>query len=283
MSKNRKLLNELRVSLANDFAKRLVEAVPLVSSALVEIANQTDDADMKRAILGARDAWELRSLNWEAAVRADYIKCFDEKISGEYEKLSKTTKFSIESLKLVEHEEMREEISLGNVSIRLKDECDYELFALTKRIEGLLDVADLKEAQNPVLPRVFCRSLLAGLAAAEIKVAQRCEILLAGTAVLAELLNETLKEANEVLVSHGFMIEIPVAYGKPINRSVSRTPLTLATGSWQSPGGSGGGGSAINAQMQASLPDLFARLLARLPAPDGRPPPPPPPPPRASP
>ncbi|MFN5028386.1 MAG: DUF1631 family protein [Burkholderiales bacterium] len=272
MSKNRKLLNELRVSLANDFAKRLVEAVPLVSSALVEIANQTDDADMKRAILGARDAWELRSLNWEAAVRADYIKCFDEKISGEYEKLSKTTKFSIESLKLVEHEEMREEISLGNVSIRLKDECDYELFALTKRIEGLLDVADLKEAQNPVLPRVFCRSLLAGLAAAEIKVAQRCEILLAGTAVLAELLNETLKEANEVLVSHGFMIEIPVAYGKPINRSVSRTPLTLATGSWQSPGGSGGGGSAINAQMQASLPDLFARLLARLPAPDGRPP-----------
>lgn len=164
---------------------------------------------MKSAILGARDAWESRSLNWEAAVWADYINGFDENISGEYEKLWNITKFSIESLKLVEDEEMREGISLGNVSIRLKDECAHEFFALTKCIEGLLDVANLKEAQNPVLPPVFCRSLLAGLAAAAIKVAQRCEILLAGTAVLGELLNETLKQANEVLVSHGLMIEFP--------------------------------------------------------------------------
>jgi hypothetical protein len=294
MSKNTKLLNELRESLAKDFAKRLVEAVPLVSTALFDIANQTDDADMKRAILGARDAWESRSLDWEDAVRADYVKRFDEKTSGDDDKLSKTTKFSLDSLKLVEDEEMREEISLGNVSTRLKNACDYELFALTKRVEGLLDTTDLKDAQNPVLPRVFCRALLAGLTAAELNVSQRCEILLAGTAVLGDVLNETLKEANELIVSYGFMIEIPVAYGKIVNRSVSRAPLSLSTGAWQSNGGgggtrpgggggsggnagcgtssgggSGGAGGGANAEMPTSLPDLFARLLARLPAVDG--------------
>ena len=283
MSRNTKLINELRESLAKDFARRLVESVPLVSLALREIANQTDEADMRRAILGACDAWESRSLDWGDAIRADYVKRFEEKIAGEYDKLSKTTRFSIDSLKLVEDEEMREEISLGNVSVRLKDACDYELVALTKRLEGLLASDDLKEAQNPLLPRVFCRALLAGLAAADINVSQRCEILLAGTTVFCELLNETLKEANELIVSHGFMIEIPVAYGKPINRSVLRAQQTLSTGSWQSHGGSGRGGvsdgggigsgsrggGGTNAEMQASLPDLFARLLARLPPVDG--------------
>jgi hypothetical protein len=297
MSKNTKLINKLRESLAADFARRLVEAVPLVSLALREITDQTDDADMRRAILGARDAWESRSLDWEAAVRADYVKRFDEKTSGDDDKMSKTAKFSLDSLKLVEDEEMREEITLGNVSTRLKDACDYELFALTRRVEGLLEATDLREAQNPVLPRVFCRALLAGLTAAEINVTQRCEILLAGTAVFGEVLNETLKEANELIVSYGFMIEIPVAYGRIINRSVSRAPLTLSTGSWQSHGGGGGGkepgrggnagggnsgsgsvgggsggsGGGANADMQAGLPDLLARLLARLPEVDGAP------------
>jgi hypothetical protein len=275
MSKNTKLISKLRESLAKDFSKRLAEAVPLVSLALAEIADKTDDADTKRAILGARDEWESRRIDWEEAVRVDYVERFEGIVSGETDKMLRTSTFSIESLSLVGDEEMSEEISLGNVSTRLKDACDYQLFSLTKRIEGLLEIPDLKEAQNPVLPRVFCRSMLAGLAAAEINVSQRCEILLGGAAVLGELLNETLKEANEVLVSHGFMIEIPVAYGKIINKSVSRAPLMLSTGSWQShggaSGGSGGGGGGANAEMQASLPDLFARLLARLPAVDGAP------------
>ena len=308
MSKNTKLINELRETLAKDFAKRLVEAVPLVSTALFESANQTDDADMKRAILGARDAWESRSLDWEEAIRADYIKRFDEKMSGDADKLSKTTKFSLDSLKLVDDEEMREEITLGNVSVQLRNVCDYELFALTKRVEGLLEVTQLKDARNPVLPPVFCRALLAGLTTAEVTASQRCEILQAGSPVLGEVLNETLKEANEILVSHGFMIELPVAYGKQINKSISRAPLKLATGSWQSVGGgasggraagkAGAGGSAAgsagnnsgglgggssggtgagsvggvlgaDAQLPTSLPDLFARLLARLPAVEG--------------
>ena len=304
MSKNTKLINELRETLAKDFAKRLVEAVPLVSTALFESANQTDDADMKRAILGARDAWESRSLDWEEAIRADYIKRFDEKMSGDADKLSKTTKFSLDSLKLVDDEEMREEITLGNVSVQLRNVCDYELFALTKRVEGLLEVTQLKDARNPVLPPVFCRALLAGLTAVEVTASQRCEILQAGSPVLGEVLNETLKEANEILVSHGFMIELPVAYGKQINKSISRAPLKLATGSWQSVGGgasggraagkagaggsaagsagndsggsgggkgagSVGGGLGADAQLPTSLPDLFARLLARLPAVEG--------------
>ncbi len=298
--KNTKLINELRECLAKEFSRRLVEATPLISDALFEVANDTDDADNKRAILGARDAWESRSLDWEQATREDYLKRFDEKMSGDEDQMSKTMTFSVDSLKLVEDEEMREEILLGNLSKRLKDACDYELFALTKRVEALAEVTTMADRQNPVLPRVFCRALLAGLTAADMTVTQRCEVLSAGAALIGEVLNGALKEANEVLVSRGFMIEIPVAYGKPIKSAASRIPLTLATGSYQSVGGGGGGGGSgkgkgggggsgggasggaagsggggssagsggANADIHASLPDLFARLLARLPAVD---------------
>ncbi len=295
MSKNTKLINELRECLAKEFSKRLVEAMPAVSEALFEVANNTDDADNKRAILGARDVFESRSLDWEEATRLDYIKRFNEKMSGDEDQLSKTMTFSVDSLKLVEDEEMREEITLGNVSKRLRDACDYELFQLTKRVEALAEVTQMTDRQNPVLPRLFCRALLTGLSAADVNVTQRCEILSAGSAVLAEVLNAALKEGNEVLVSRGFMIEIPVAYGKPIKSAASRVPLSLSTGSWQatrggggsgSGGGSGGGGGSSRGgggggsggggsgggngggDSHPSLPDLFARLLARLPGGD---------------
>jgi hypothetical protein len=294
MSKNTKLINELRECLAKEFSKRLVEAMPAVSEALFEIANNTDDADNKRAILGARDVFESRSLDWEEATRLEYIKRFNEKMSGDEDQMSKTMTFSVDSLKLVEDEEMREEITLGNVSKRLRDACDYELFQLTKRVEALAEVTQMTDRQNPVLPRLFCRALLSGLSAADVNVTQRCEILSAGSVALTEVLNETLKEGNEVLVSRGFMIEIPVAYGKPIKSAASRVPLSLSTGSWQAArggggsggggggrgsgsgggagkgggGNSGGGGGGGGGDAHPSLPDLFARLLARLPGGD---------------
>ena len=45
---------------------------------------------------------------------------------------------------------MREDILLGNVAKHLKDKCDYQLFALTKRLESLLEVTELDEGLNIV-------------------------------------------------------------------------------------------------------------------------------------
>ena len=55
---------------------------------------------------------------------------------------------------------MREDILLGNVAKHLKDKCDYQLFALTKRLESLLEVSELDEKRNPAWPRN--RGLLEG-------------------------------------------------------------------------------------------------------------------------
>lgn len=282
MSKHTKLINEVRETLAKEFSRRLAEAAPEVAVALTEAANETVDPDMKRAIFGAREVWESRLLEWEPAIQADFVKRFDEKISGDDDKLSKTMTFSVDSLKLVGDEEVREDILLGNVSKRLKDACDQELFSLTKRLESLLEITEMDEKYNPVWPRVFCRAFLAGLSAVDANLSQRCEILSAGWPTLGTALNDAMKEANEVLVSRGFMIEIPVNYGKIVNRSVTRTPLSLTqTGGGTGGGGSGGGGgggggsggasgggagaASASADANASLSDLFSKLFARLP------------------
>jgi hypothetical protein len=282
MSKHAKLIASLKECLAKEFSARLAAAVGEVSIALFEVANDTDDGDRKRAILGARDVWESTSLTWEEAIRDDYRTRFDEKLSDDQSKLSKTMSFSLDSLKLVDDDEMREDILLGNVSKRMQAACDYELFALTKRLESLAEVNQLVERQNPLFPRSFCRALLAGLNTAGANVMQRCEILGAGEAVIGALLNAVLKEGNELLVSHGFMIEIPARYGKPINRSsVSRLSLSGSGsggggggGGGSGGGGSGGGGSGSGSgggggdgggaqDIRASLPSLFAKLLNR--------------------
>ncbi|MFN5542813.1 MAG: DUF1631 family protein [Betaproteobacteria bacterium] len=263
MSKNTKLINELRECLAQEFSKRLVDAMPTMSAALFDVATNTGDADIKRMILGARDVFESRSRDWQEATRLDYIKRFNEKISGDEDQATKAMSFSIDSLKLVDDEEMREEIMLGNVSERLREACGYELFQLSKRVEALAEVTHMTDRQNPVLPQLFCRALLTGLGVAGANVSQRCEILAAGANAIIEVLNAALKEGNEVLVSRGFMIEILVVYGKPINRAISHVPPSPAAGSGEAARGGGRGSNS-----PPSLPDLFARLLARLPSVD---------------
>ena len=284
MSKHAKLINEVRETLAKEFSGRLAENAQDVATALTEVANETVDTDMKRAILDARDVWESRLLEWEPAIQADFIKRFDEKISGDDDKMSKTMTFSADSLTLVGDEEVRADILLGNVAKHLKDKCDYELFALTKRLESLLEVTELDEKRNPVWPRNFCRAFLAGMTVVEANLSQRCEILSAGWPMIGAALNDAMKEANEVLVSRGFMIEIPVSYGKIVNRSVSRAPLSLtpsgggggggSSGSGAGGGSNGGGGGATSSgaattaaagDVGGGLHDLFSKLFARLP------------------
>ncbi len=270
MSKNTKFLDQLKALLAREFTARLVVSTAAVSTALFEASASTTDADVKSAILGARDVWESHSLDWEAATLDDYVKRFDEKLADDQAAMSKTTVFSLDSLSLVEDDAMREEILLGNVTKRLTDACDYELFALSKRVEALADGDTLAEQQNPVVPRVFCRALIAGLTTAGANVSQRCEILSAAQTTLATVLTATLKEGNELLVSHGFMIEIPARYGKPINRSTSGVPRNQQVGGGSTTNSSGSSGDNT-AGAGGDLSDLFARLLSQAPGGSGSP------------
>ncbi len=273
MSKHTKLVNQLRECLAKEFASRLVAAVLAISEAMFDAANNTEDADQKRAILAAREIWESRASNWEEATHDDYVSRFDEKLSADEVAMTKTMSFTRDQMTLVNDEEMREEILLGNASKRLKDRCDYELFALTKRLEGLTETSNLQDRRNPIVPRMFCRALIAGLTAAGANVMQRCEIIAAAEITLGTIIKETLNEGNELLVSAGFMIDIPARYGKPIIRASSGGGNS-GSGRGSSGGGDGGGGGGgfgggdgggFGGGGGGDIGNLFARLLAQMP------------------
>lgn len=276
MSKNVKLTNRLRETLADDFTRRLIHAVPAISEALYDAGNRCDDPDQKRVIQIARDIWDGRSTQWEPATRDEFVKLFDGKIAHDDTASNRAMAFDAGSMKLVDDEEMREDILLINVGKRLRDWVNSEFSALTKRLEGLQDVAHIPERVNPFVPRLFVRALMTGLAAADANRSQRCEIIAAAEFSLRDILEGTLREGNEMLVGDGFMIELPVKFAKPIiarsagarTNNANSTNGTDASnaGDDAASGGGNGGGNGGGAGWSTEDADAggIAALLSRL-------------------
>jgi hypothetical protein len=176
-------------------------------------------------------------------------------------------------MKLVDDEEMREDIILSNVSKRLREYCNAEFLALTKRLEGLQQVSAIQDRYSPILPRVFVRALFAGLEEAGASRSQRCEIVSAAELALRDIVDGTLREGNEVLVAEGFMIELPVKLGKIVRsrEGARRVTGTSATGAAAGEaGGAGGGGAsggddgfAGDAGSGGAIAELLQRLVAQ--------------------
>ena len=216
------LIDELRDILATAFASGVVSAAAEIDRHLQELTNQTDAADKKRDVIAARHFISGSLPAFERMLLADFRKSFDEKLAGETGQFSKTQTFSLDSLSLVEDTDVDENILIANTGRRLREDCDYEFFALSRRLEILLKVEHLEDGHNPTAPRAFCRSFLAALTAIDVQPVVRVHIFNAAKSALTRILQTTYRNANEFLMNKGVLIEIHKTYGKPVLSAESR-------------------------------------------------------------
>ena len=216
------LIDELRVILATAFASGVASAAAEIDQNLQRLSTDTETPDKKRDCLAARSFFASHMTVLERALAIDYQQRFNEKLIGEGGSFSKTQTFSLDSLSLVEDTDVDENILIANTGKRLREDCDYDFFALGRRLEILLRVEHLQDGDNPTAPRVFCRSLLATLAAIDATPAVRVHIFNAAKAALTRILQTSYQNANEFLANQGVSIEIHKTYGKPVLSAESR-------------------------------------------------------------
>ncbi|HEX9391743.1 MAG TPA: DUF1631 family protein [Usitatibacteraceae bacterium] len=223
------LIEELRSLLATAFASGVSSAAGEIDQNLQRSSAGEGDANRKRDYLAARNFFASHLTAFERALDSEFRKRFTEKLAGETDPFSRTQTFSLDSLSLVEDTDVDENILIANTGRRLRDDCEYELFAISRRLEILMEVEHLDDGHNPASPRTFCRAFLVALATIDASPAVRTHIFNAAKSALTRILQNTYRNANEFLMNQGVLIEIQQRYGKPILQAEARTVAPAAT------------------------------------------------------
>jgi hypothetical protein len=243
---NSELIVGVRDQLATAFGQKVMTLVPDVVEFLeFEGEAQRTPQSMKAFQQGAR-ALHTRRRALGDSVATAFTAHFDARLNP-HRRMERGVRLKLDALALVHEEQMDEDIAVNACGARLKEQCEYEFFALSTRIASLLGKDRFDDQENPVLPHVFARALLAALTEMESNAAARLAAFKAFGPSLLDILPEVLQSANEWLVSRGIDIEVDVPYGQPL--VTPERPYL--------PGPPSGAA--------ASQADVFAQLIRRLP------------------
>jgi hypothetical protein len=264
---------DLQSMLATAFSSGVVGAAAEIDQNLQRIMGTTQGSDRKAEVLAARNFFFDKLPALQRGLAEDYARRFGEKLAGEGGASMKTQAFSLDSLSLVEDADVDENILIANTGKRLREDCDYDFFALSRRMEIILGITRLEDNDNPAAPRTFCRCLLAALTTLGAGPAMRVHIFNASKAALTGILQRTYQGCNEFLAGKGVQIEIHKTYGKPVLSAESRiaagppavgNPASTPAGASDLPSKSAAGASAGDGSAPAPAPELMNALFAQL-------------------
>ena len=242
-----KLFPDLRNAIAEHFSADLAEAIPMTCEVLAVIAQEATDAGETTRVRNALKVLRSSQAQLAAQLGSEIRRRFDARLLPGTPGVQKVTRFSLESMTLVDDEQIQEQIAVGHCTQRLKEQSDYELFALKKRICLLIGVDELSDARNPVHPDLFARTLVDTLGAIGFTGATRLTVFKAFGPALLEIVPSVYARANQMLIQRGVQIEITRAFGAPLIRPSRAMPAAAPLGP--------------SADIVNSLSHLFSRTL----------------------
>lgn len=209
------------IAAATDVVEELLQAEAAAASA--ESAAPDAIEQLKTAAMEARGI-APRLTRW---IGENLPKRFDARLQTGAAS-ARTLKLSLDSLTLVDDQQIQEEIALGHLTKRLKEQSDYELYALSRRLGVLLGQEELAMESSPVFPSLFARTLLDGLAQCGVDPAVRLALLKGYGPSLLELVPSIYAGANAFLLEQGIQIEIREYYGRPVLRQGTASGPSVA-------------------------------------------------------
>ena len=230
------ILAEVRDALAGPFADEIAERVPQVVELLEQQLAAAPQREGAKPLRGAIAMLAGARQTLAPIVAREVAKRFDAKLAPGDEVFGKTARFSLDTLSLVDDDQVREEIAIGNATKRLRDQLGEELFTLTQRIASLLHVESLSDERNPAFPRIFARGLYDAFAALEADASTRLAAFAAFGPLMLDLIRGVYQRANRLLVGRGVLPDFKRTYGVPTHAPMRRSPAANAA--------SAGGGAA---------------------------------------
>jgi hypothetical protein len=210
------LLASVRDQLAATFGHKIAAATPEVSEFIEFEAEAVKSAAEKANFEQAARVLHAARFKIASAVADAFTRRFDEKLDPEKRSLSRTTKLKLDQLSLVQDAEVEIDIAVGQCGSRLKEQCEYELFALTRRMAQLLGTRHLDDDGNPVHPRVFARTLATVLGELDAKPSTKLAMFKAFGPLLLDIVPDTITAGNTWLEARGIALEVEAPYGQPV-------------------------------------------------------------------
>ncbi len=210
------LIDGVRSTIADEFARRIFDAIPDISDCIEFEAEACDSAAGKRRFERASQMLFSRRRELQAQTAMVVRRIFDEKLELLRNGVDPAAKLSLDGLTLLTDERLDEEIAINQCSRRLKEQCEFDLWGLTRRIVALTGAKHPPDNLNPIVPQTFAQALMEALGSIETDAGVRLVVFKTFGPVLLEIVPATYAMANRNLTARGIDVDGGEYYGRPV-------------------------------------------------------------------
>lgn len=157
-----RILSECRDRFSAKLTEWLKNAAPKVAEELFVLADSTRDRLAQTRYLDIRGALDTMWPMLIEAFRRNLSTAGDKTLSKETAQPSTIAQLDVpdfDGLKLVEDEELSENIVIREFSAQLEETCNEELYALERRVAVLTGIENMSETSHPFAPACVCDAL----------------------------------------------------------------------------------------------------------------------------
>ena len=210
------LIEGARSQLAEDFAKRIFDTVPDISECIEFEAEACNNVAGKKRFERASQLLYSSRRDLQSQVSAVFRRIFDERLFRLLDANGRKSRVSLDGMMLLSDERLNEEIAVNHCSRRLKEQSEFELWGLTRRVAAVTGIDYPKDSQNPVSPQVFAQALLEAIGSLETDSAVRLVVFRTFGPALLDIVPAVFVAANTALTARGIDVESAEYYGRPV-------------------------------------------------------------------
>jgi uncharacterized protein DUF1631 len=218
-------LTGLRDMLATAFAADIAAVTPAVIEVLRDETQGLASPERRALVRDAMVVLARNSAELALAIVRDFRARFDAKLVPGYDPLIRTSRFNAADLALVDEATLQLDIALDQCAARLREQTAAQLFQLTARVAELLGRDSLEDAVNPIVPRVFARTLIEALAQLGFHSGGQLAVFKAYGPALLHIAPDLYMHANGLLAERGVLADYQASHGQPVaNRAAPERP-----------------------------------------------------------
>jgi len=246
-------LDNTRDRLADDFAQRIFEAAPEIGKCIELAAKLHEGACDRHATARAMQLLAGRCRELQSHAAAAVRRIFDYRLSLMVNGGERAAHAALDNLTLLSDERLDEEIAVSRYSRRLKEQCDFAYWSLTRRIATLAGTGHPTDRNNPVFPHTFAQAMLDAIGLLENEPDVRLLLFKSFGPSLLDIVPAVYAAANTALAACGMDVDAG-EYAAHTAGNAMHVPGTLRPGGEVRPDD-----SRENDQLVSTLTHLLAR------------------------
>lgn len=198
---------------------------------LMQLADSELDRDTQKRYQEARGRTRVAWSSVEAAFVSRLSEAVDARMKGGGRMFDPIrTATNPDELKLVEEDELAQDITVSDIAGSIKDECEDDLYALSRRLGSLLGSDDDDDLDNPFGPDVVCDALRSACEEIDVAVQLRVVLLRLLQKRISHELASLYADLNSRLIDYNVLPQLRRSYRKKVtpNTPVPAPPAASA-------------------------------------------------------